>query len=1142
MRRVLVVVASMVVGVVLGAGVVVEGARELPLVQDVDVVVVGGSSGAVAAALKVREAGASVFLVAPRPYLGEDMAGKLRLSVGDDEDSSCSLIEPMFRLREERPPSLPFTYTANKEADRVHLDTSGKMLADGKWHDAPSESVQYSGDVTHTLDLGAPFPLTRVVVAAFHRSGEGGFLTSAVEVEGSRDNREWHPLGRSDKVEFESVDSCMLIKVDLEGEARYLRITSRMGKEFKRQLLAEFYVYGQGVDQQYKAAVTTTPLQVKRTLDQALLQAEIPFLTGAVVTEVLEDEKRKLSGVVIANRSGRQAIRARVVIDATERGGVAQSAGARSNPFPAGNYTFRRTIIAGEPPKAEGVKVQELFGIYEAKVTGIRPPKGFPDQIKGRMYLCDLEIPMRDGSMRSFAEAEQRARDLTFVPTQLESADTLHFIPPDNFAGMASSQAPWQGAGSLDLGTLRPQGVDHLYVLGPRADISRSAAEALMQPGNLMAVGERVGKAAAAEALKRTTMGATRVRARTTPVSASWRPSASEKTYEHNRTLPPYLCNASGSVAAARELLPILAECDVVVAGAGTGGGPAGIAAARQGARVIVCDYLWQMGGVQTDGLIGLYYWGNRVGFTTEVDEGVKQTGAVLSQCKSEWYRHENRKAGSEVWYGTMVTGVVINNNRVTGVVVVTPYGERGVISCKVAIDATGNAELAAMAGEETEFITADELALQGVGQTPRNMGASYTNTDVGFLDDTDAADLFFFALRARLSFRDSVWDQAQVINSRERRRLKGVTYISPMDVTNERTYPDVVVQTYSNFDSHGHTVHENFFIEDPGHHGMRVNLPYSSFLPRRVDGLLVIGLGLSAHRDAMPILRMQPDVQNQGYAAGTAAAMAVADGVEVRRVNMPKLQRHLISKKIVPADVLKMRDSFPLSEKRLREAVASIPEKYKGLDAVLTDYKRSVPLLRAAFRGAGDAEAKFKYGHVLAMMGESDGEELLIERVRGMEWDKGWNFRGMGQFNRSVSWVDSYIIALGRCKSKRAVDVIIEKAGQLTAKNEFSHFRAVAMALELIGDKRGAPVLSELLQRPEISGHAIEMGADIPPIPNFANVSGDIERTRTLRELAVARALYRLGDHEGRGVKVLESYARDPRRAYATHVQMVLK
>jgi hypothetical protein len=140
-------------------------------------------------------------------------------------------------------------------------------------------------------------------------------------------------------------------------------------------------------------------------------------------------------------------------------------------------------------------------------------------------------------------------------------------------------------------------------------------------------------------------------------------------------------------------------------------------------------------------------------------------------------------------------------------------------------------------------------------------------------VDDTDAADLFYFALRSRASLPADTWDQAQIVNSRERRRMVGAFYMTPPDVMNGRTYPDTVVRTYSNFDSHGQTAHDAFFIEDPGHKPMYVNLPYRCLLPKTLDGVLVTGLGISAHRDAMPILRMEPDVQNQGYAAGFAAA-----------------------------------------------------------------------------------------------------------------------------------------------------------------------------------------------------------------------------------------------------------------------------
>ena len=47
--------------------------------ESVDVLVLGGTVRAVAAAVEAKKAGADVYLVAPRPYLGEDIAGKMRL-------------------------------------------------------------------------------------------------------------------------------------------------------------------------------------------------------------------------------------------------------------------------------------------------------------------------------------------------------------------------------------------------------------------------------------------------------------------------------------------------------------------------------------------------------------------------------------------------------------------------------------------------------------------------------------------------------------------------------------------------------------------------------------------------------------------------------------------------------------------------------------------------------------------------------------------------------------------------------------------------------------------------------------------------------------------------------------------------------
>ncbi len=50
-------------------------------------------------------------------------------------------------------------------------------------------------------------------------------------------------------------------------------------------------------------------MQVKRLLDDALLNAGVQFLYGCYATELLREEGGRPAGIVIANRSGRQARR-----------------------------------------------------------------------------------------------------------------------------------------------------------------------------------------------------------------------------------------------------------------------------------------------------------------------------------------------------------------------------------------------------------------------------------------------------------------------------------------------------------------------------------------------------------------------------------------------------------------------------------------------------------------------------------------------------------------------------------------------------------------------------------------------------------------------------------------------------------------
>jgi flavin-dependent dehydrogenase len=69
------------------------------------------------------------------------------------------------------------------------------------------------------------------------------------------------------------------------------------------------------------------PLKWKETADGLVRDAGVHVLFHTIVTDVIMEENR-IAGVIVENKSGRSAIRAKAVVDATEDGDVAAKAGA----------------------------------------------------------------------------------------------------------------------------------------------------------------------------------------------------------------------------------------------------------------------------------------------------------------------------------------------------------------------------------------------------------------------------------------------------------------------------------------------------------------------------------------------------------------------------------------------------------------------------------------------------------------------------------------------------------------------------------------------------------------------------------------------------------------------------------------------
>ncbi len=1118
----------------------IQSAREIPVAYDVDVLVIGGSTGACAAAIEAAKAGAKVFLAAPYPYLGEDITATLRLWLEPGEHPTTPLAQAMYddplgkveTLGGER---LAFTYQADQPSATPHRDTSPpSMLTDGQWGNAVNQSVQYNADVAILADLGKPAEIGAIRVIFYHRSAGDvaqSFKVESIAVEAGDEPSRLKPLanwsGQSILEQNPTGDAAVAAEIPLKTLARYVRVYVKKTSDAGRVLLGELEILAPADEKAPPPRKPMPrPLHIKQVLDEALLEAGVQFLFSCYPCDVVRDAEGRVAGMVMANRAGRQAVLAKCIIDATDRAVFARLAGAKARPYPAGTHSFEFVVIGGEPKEAPNLKCRTVDPPFVSVGSAAAVSRPFP------VFHYTVSLPVTSADFSSFAAVEQQIRTLTYDPRQQFTSDVVWELPPDPIFGEQSLTGSQIAEDELPLGVFQPEGIPFVYILGPCADVPREVAQRLFRPVNATVWGARLGQEVARAAKNRGRIDGAYVPGQ----KASGSPLPGDVREFLTGVRP---VQQLPTIKQEESSIPVLGKYDVVVVGGGTGGAPAGIAAARQGARTLVIEYLHGLGGVGTEGAISSYYWGNRVGFTAGIPTGNRWQ----IEEKKEWFRRALLDTGAEIWFGTIGCGAVTEGNRVKGVVVATPQG-RGVVLASAVIDATGNADIAAAAGAPCIYTDETEFAMQGTGLPPRNLGASYTNTDFTLTDETDMVDVWHVFIYAKDKYRNA-FDQGRLIDTRERRRICGEFVMTLADQLLGRTYPDTIEIAYSNFDTHGYTVDPLLEVEHPDKKGFYIRVPYRCLLPQGTRGLLVGSLAASMHRDAVPMTRMQADIQNQGYAAGVAAAMAAKSGVDVREIDIRALQKHLVEIGNLPPEVLTETDNFPLPMGRIEEAIRTVvAEDGRGAAVLLSHPEQALPLLKKAYSEAELPEHKLLYAHILALLGDATGLDTLLAAIlKHSDWDEGWDYRGMGQFGQALSPLDRLIIAAGRTRSPRAVPAILDKLNKLGPNSEFSHYRSVALALELIGDPSAARPLAELLSRPYMTGYTHETIEDARRHnAEDPSTSGVKTRRDSLRELLVARALFRCGDYGDQGRQVLERYTRDLRGHLARHAKAVLE
>jgi hypothetical protein len=133
------------------------------------------------------------------------------------------------------------------------------------------------------------------------------------------------------------------------------------------------------------------------------------------------------------------------------------------------------------------------------------------------------------------------------------------------------------------------------------------------------------------------------------------------------------------------------------------------------------------------------------------------------------------------------------------------------------------------------------------------------------------------------------------VVGVRETRRVLGVQYLAREDLVQGRKWPDAVVWDAS-FVIDIHNPDGSGQAEGLAAPVRPYDIPYGCLVPRQTDGLLLAGRCISGSHDAHASYRVMAIAMAIGAAAGTAAAIAVRDGVQPRDVDVTKVQNALRS------------------------------------------------------------------------------------------------------------------------------------------------------------------------------------------------------------------------------------------------------
>lgn len=606
---------------------------------------------------------------------------------------------------------------------------------------------------------------------------------------------------------------------------------------------------------------------------------------------------------------------------------------------------------------------------------------------------------------------------------------------------------------------------------------------------------------------------------------------------------------------------------DVIIAGGGTSGAPVAIAAAREGVKTAVIDTMMGLGGTKTFGAVNGYYNGYNGGYNKEIDLKVKTlsqriTGKVSEvhiESKLQAYLDELQARMVEAYLGTKVVGVRMEDSCIKGVIVLNPDGLR-LISGKMVVDATGDADVVALAGLEYAYGSERE----GMVQTYNHNGFIRGSfNDLGVIDTRLMSEINRGIKIAHQ--RNSRCDFRPFLTVRESRRIRGEYTVTMADVLMKRVFSDTIIIGKTDCDTHGIN---SSLLSRMGYLPLRTEsytscLPYRACIPKELDGILVAAKAYSATRDAFQFFRMSRDIQNLGYAVGLAAAQSIRTNRSPKDIDISVLQKKLCSIGILPEEIVRMISPSNMQKPINLDSLAK-GDRETFIQVLCSESEDIIEGLESVYKKCG-SEGKVYLAMALAWFGSKTGTKELIstlERLLGEEDGKFHNDLNplvgdgtpLAGFYKEpgLYWkINQIIILLGLAGDKGALDILCKiihntKSGgarymipQAYMYGElrvdwvriphYDRILSLCFSIERLADRHAIEPMEKLLSQPHIGGYVSK--SDIYAGGNLISA---------YLEVALARALARCGSKTG--IMVLIDYLEDSQWILANHVYSELK